>query len=181
MKVVLSLLVAAVLLPATASAQSSLGGWDPNEIEKARAAIAEFLEKDSGLQVYFDEAYAYAVYPGIGKGAFIIGGAHGNGIVFRHGDPIGKTSMTQATVGFALGGQKFAEVVFFQTEAAFERFAQNNLELAAQYSAVIVRQGASGDAAYEGGVAVFTNPLGGAMFEASVGGQKFKYTPGDGS
>lgn len=176
----IALLAAALILPKPAVAQSSLGGWNPNELSDARATIADFLKKDGGLQVYFDEAYAYAVYPGIGKAAFIVGGAHGNGIVFRHGEPIGKTSLTQATVGLSLGGQKFAEVIFFQTEAAFDRFARNNLELAAQYSAVVVKQGASGDAAYEGGVAVFTNPLGGAMVEASVGGQKFTYKPGSG-
>ena len=83
--------------------------------------------------------------------------------------------MTQATVGLSLGAQKFAEVIFFQNETAFDRFADNNLELAAQFSAVVVTQGTSGDASYEGGVAVFTMPLGGAMVEVSVGGQKFKY------
>jgi lipid-binding SYLF domain-containing protein len=167
------MMVAVLTVPTVGAAQ----GWNPNAVSEARATIADFLEKDSGLQVYFDEAYAYAVFPGIGKGAFIVGGAHGNGIVFRNGDPIGSTSLTQATVGFSLGGQKFAEVIFFQNEAAFERFPSDNLELAAQASAVIVRQGGSADADYEGGVADFTYPLGGAMCEASVGGQKFKFTP----
>ncbi len=177
MRVLAAVMTLALVAPASAEAQ---GGWNPNAVSEARATIADFLEIDAGLQTYFDEAYAYAVYPGIGKGAFIIGGAHGNGIVFRNGEPFGTTSMTQATVGFSLGGQKFAEVIFFENEAAFERFAENNLELAAQASAVIVTQGGSADAAYESGVAVFTNPLGGAMFEASVGGQKFKFTPGVG-
>lgn len=171
------LLALAMIFPAPGRAQSSLGGWDPNDVKKARETIAAFLEKDPGLETYVEEAFAYAVFPGIGKAAFIVGGAHGNGIVFRDGDPVGKTSVTQATVGLSLGGQKFAEVIFFQHERAFERFRENNLELAAQFSAIAVTEGTSGDVSYEGGVAVFTMPLAGAMIEVSVGGQKFTFEP----
>jgi hypothetical protein len=47
--------------------------------------------------------------------------------------------------------------------------------MGAQASAVAITAGASADANYDGGVAVFTMPDGGLMFEASIGGQKFKY------
>jgi len=35
------------------------------------------------------------------------------------------------------------------------------------------------DAAYENGVTVFTMTKGGLVYEASIGGQKFKYFPED--
>jgi hypothetical protein len=41
-------------------------------------------------------------------------------------------------------------------------------------SAVAVTLGASADANYSGGVAIFTQAKGGLMYEAAVGGQKFK-------
>jgi len=41
----------------------------------------------------------------------------------------------------------------------------------------VLKSGASADAAYKDGVAVFTLSKGGAMAEASVGGQKFSYKP----
>jgi hypothetical protein len=44
-------------------------------------------------------------------------------------------------------------------------------------SAVAVAAGASANAKYRQGVAVFTATRGGLMFEASVGGQKFSYEP----
>ena len=44
-------------------------------------------------------------------------------------------------------------------------------------SAVAAAQGASKDAKYTQGVAVFTLAKKGLMAEASVGGQKFKFTP----
>jgi len=47
--------------------------------------------------------------------------------------------------------------------------------MGAQVSAVALTIGASADANYEKGVAVFTIAEGGLMYEASVGGQKFKY------
>lgn len=179
MRAAVTLLTAVLLAPLPCQGQSSLGGWDPNEVAKAQETVKAFVEKDPGLQSFIDKAYAYAVFPGIGKAAFIVGGAHGNGMVCRDGEPIGRTSMTQATVGLSLGGQKFAELIFFENEGAFDRFTSGGLKLAAQFSAVVVTEGASGDVSYEGGVAVFTMPLGGAMLEVSVGGQQFEYTPGN--
>jgi hypothetical protein len=44
-------------------------------------------------------------------------------------------------------------------------------------SVIIVKAGASKDASYDDGVAVFTMPTSGLMAEATVGGQKFQYTP----
>jgi lipid-binding SYLF domain-containing protein len=178
MKVKMLAVVAALATPLAAQAQG-LGGWDPTEVQKAEQSAAAFLEADEGLQVFFDQAYAYAVYPSIGKAAFIVGGAHGKGIVFRGGSAIGQTEMTQATVGLQLGGQSYSELIFFQNEDSFNRFTEGNFELAAQASAVAVKQGASAGVAYDAGVAVFTMTRGGAMVEASVGGQAFKYKPKD--
>ncbi len=97
--------------------------------------------------------------------------------MFRQGSAIGKTEMTQASVGLQWGGQSYSEMIFFQNQAAFDRFASGSFELAAQASAVIVDRGGAAEVAYEGGVAIFTMVKGGAMLEASVGGQKFKYAP----
>ena len=64
---------------------------------------------------------------------------------------------------------------------ALADFKRGNYELGAQASAVAVTAGASADAAYSGGalfqaggVALVTQAKGGLMYEASVGGQKFK-------
>lgn len=176
MRLLVISLMASLSTMADVQAQG-LGGWDPNEVQSARDAAAAVLEADPGLQRFFDEAYAYAVFPSIGKAAFIVGGAHGKGTVFRGDAAIGKTEVTQATVGLQAGGQSYTEIVFFQNQAAFDRFATGDLELAARASAVAVEQGASAGVAYDGGVAVFTFVKGGLMLEASVGGQKFKYAP----
>jgi lipid-binding SYLF domain-containing protein len=155
--------------------------WDPMQEQKERAAveeaIAKFKEADSSMKVFFTKAYGYVVFPGIGKGGFIIGGGHGTGWVYEQGSHVGRATVTQLTVGAQIGGQSYREIIFFKDKKTLDVFKTGNWELSAQASAIIVKQGASKDASYDHGVAVFTMPKKGAMAEASVGGQKFKYTP----
>jgi lipid-binding SYLF domain-containing protein len=142
-------------------------------------AIADFIETDPGTQWWFDNAYGYAVFPSVGKGAIGIGGAHGSGWVYEQGTLVGRSKLTQVTIGFQLGGQAYREVVFFKDQTSLEDFKRGNFELSAQASAVAVTAGASGDISYNGGVAIITIAKGGLMYEASVGGQKFSYDPED--
>ena len=140
------------------------------------AIIAKFKAKDAGLEQWFGEkSYGYLVLPSVGKAGFGVGGAWGRGEVYKGGKMVGYATMTQGTVGLQLGVQEMAQIVFFKDERAFKRFASNSFELGAQASAVAAESGASTTTDYDGGVAVFTMALGGAMAEASVGGQKFKY------
>lgn len=159
-------------------------GYDPNKRQNLRSedlaieqSIARFVERDPGMQVFFDHAYGYALFPKVGKGAVGVGGAHGDGRVYEQGRYIGNTSMTQVTIGFQLGGQAFSEVVFFEDEYALDNFKNDEYSFNAQVSAVAATKGASRDADYEQGVAVFSMTLGGLMYEASVGGQRFKFYP----
>jgi len=151
--------------------------WDPERMEKVKEAIAEFKKKDPSMKFFFEQAFGYAVFPSVGKGGVGIGGAHGNGIVFKGENATGKTTLTQASIGFQLGGQSYREIIFFEVEDAYDRFIGGKLKFAAQVSAVAVTAGASADASYQEGVAVFTMTKGGLMYEASVGGQKFKFRP----
>ena len=146
------------------------------DIEESNKTIADFKKKDSEIEKFFNDSYGYAVLYSIGKGAIGVGGAGGKGTVYEQGTPIGDVRMTQVTVGLALGGQKYAEVVFLEKEDDFDRFVNKNFEFAAQASAVALSSGASADADYRNGVLVFTMAIGGLMYEASIGGQKFKVT-----
>ena len=160
---------------------SAWAAWDPAREQKEKAAVQEtitkFKEADSSMKVFFEKAYGYIVFPGIGKGGFIIGGGHGDGWVYEKGRHIGRASMTQLTVGAQIGGQSYSEIIFFEDKKTLDDFRKGNWELSAQASAIMVKEGASKDSSYDHGVAVFTMPKKGAMAEASVGGQKFKYTP----
>jgi len=129
------------------------------------------------MSKFFDEAFGYAVFPNVGKGGLVIGGAHGNGLVFEKGKRIGKASLVQATIGFQMGGQEFSEIIFFRTKKVLDEFKAGKFALAAEVSAVAAAEGAAAKAKYNLDIAVFVMPKGGLMFEASVGGQKFDFEP----
>ena len=144
---------------------------------------------------FFKSCYGYAVFPTIGKGGFIVGGARGKGRVYRHGHYVGDSTVTQVSVGFQAGGQAYSEIIFFQTRLDLARFESGKYALGAQASAVAITAGASASASTEGssagasgtqknattlgqyqdGVAVFTIAKGGLMYEAAVAGQKFSF------
>jgi len=176
-KVTLSV-ITLILILIVSSASSA---WEPDPKDKmelkVQAAILDILAKDPGMQDWFNSAAGYAVFPNVGKGGVGIGGAHGKGLVIAGDQVIGKTSLSQVTVGLQLGGQAYAEFIFFKDQTALDDFKRGNYEMGAQASAVAATAGAAADANYNSGVAVFTNTTGGLMFEASIGGQKFKFKP----
>lgn len=133
--------------------------------------------RDPSTKKFFDTAIAWAVFPDIGKGAIVVGAAHGNGILYEGGRPTGKAVMTQGSIGLALGGQAYREIVFFENQDALDRFKNDTFEFSAAVSAIAVRAGAADAANYESGVAVFVMTRAGLMAEAAIGGQRFSYTP----
>jgi lipid-binding SYLF domain-containing protein len=154
--------------------------------------------QDAGQSAtFFKSAYGYAVFPTIGKGGVGIGGARGKGRVYAQGKYVGDATMTQATIGLQLGGQAFSQIIFFEDKRAFDEFTGGNFEFGAQATAVAVTAGAQAGATTTGasagasagkndastvgqyykGMAIFTVAKGGLMAEATVGGQKFNYTP----
>jgi lipid-binding SYLF domain-containing protein len=168
-------LLAVLSLPALAASSDD----DSAAIKKAEAAVDMFKKVDPSLDKFFKHAKGWAVFPSVAKGAIVVGGAGGKGVLFEKGKPVGKTSLTQVTVGLALGGQSFSEIIFFENDLALSKFRGGDFSLAAQVSAVAAASGAAAAAKYTQGVAVFTAGESGLMFEASVGGQGFGFTPFD--
>ncbi|MCB1703832.1 MAG: hypothetical protein KDI17_03165 [Halioglobus sp.] len=148
---------------------------------------------------YFDKSIGYAVFPTIGKGGIGIGGAHGSGRVYKDGEVIGTSTMTQLTIGFQLGGEAFSQIIFFENEAALDNFTSGNFEFSADASAVAITAGAHASAntgggatagisggkndadnkslGFRKGMAIFTIAKGGLMYQATLGGQKYSYDP----
>ena len=167
---------------------------DEHDDSKYQDTIKAFRVADQDADL-FDKAYGYAVFPTIGKGAIVLGAAHGSGRVYVDGKHVGDTKMTQLSAGPSLGGQAYSQVIFFQDKRAFDEFATGHYEFGATASGVAVtaaatahattggagvgasgtRQHATTASHYRDGMAVFTIVKGGLMHEASLGGQKFSY------
>ncbi|MBW2187693.1 MAG: lipid-binding SYLF domain-containing protein [Deltaproteobacteria bacterium] len=167
----------------------------PAQADRFSQAISVF-NKSEAVQPFFQNAYGYAVFPLIGKGGFVIGGAYGTGQVYRDGRITGTTSLIKATIGFQLGGQAFSEIIFFQDKRAYNEFISGNFEFDAAASFVVVTAGVQARAGTEGvsasatagpktgtqaiiryqkGLAVFIHAKGGLMYEVAIGGQKFSF------
>lgn len=138
-------------------------------------ALSQAQKNDSTLTEFIKRSAGYAVFPEIGKGAIGIGGAYGKGDLYQAGVVVGYCDITQASIGFQLGGQAYTEILVFEDNAAVERFKNGNFRFDAQATAVALKSGAGANAKFANGVAVFTMDEAGLMYEASVGGQKFKY------
>ena len=175
-----------------------LASWGAVSVADDDAAALDRF-KEAGAAEMIGTAYGYAVFPTIGKGGVGIGGAYGEGRVYRKGGALaGNTSMAQVTWGLQLGGQAYSQLILFEDERAFEEFTSGNFEFSAQATAVALTAGAGAEAnttgagtnvsggqndaaiasaGYRKGMAIFTIAKGGLMYEASIGGQKFSYTP----
>jgi lipid-binding SYLF domain-containing protein len=158
------------------------------------------LFKHSGASAtFFDKSYAYAVFPTVGEGGLVVGGAHGRGRVYVHGKWDGNVTMTQLSVGLQAGGKAFSQVIFFEDKRALDEFRSGDFEFGADASVVAITAGASASAGTNGadasasggkndattrgkyvkGMVTFVIAKGGLMGQVAVAGEKFKFSPRD--
>src|SRR5580698_4078405 len=150
---------------------------------------------------FFAKAYGYAVFPTVGGGGFIIGGAHGKGRVYTQGVLTGDTTVNLLSAGLQAGAKAFSEIIFFEDKRALDEFESGHFQFGADASAVAITAGAEAGAGTNGvsseasaessnantrgeyinGMAVFTIAKGGLMYAATISGQQFTYTPRGGS
>ncbi len=180
----LLLVVFLSLIGTTAQAAASL--------EKCKETLGKFRQLGNVPEL-LAESYGYAVLPTIGKGGIGIGGAGGTGCVFAGGKHTGKVSMGQITIGWQLGGQAYSQIILFKNADVYNDFIKGQFEFGVDATAVALTYGAAAGASTKGasasagdtkatgswkrGMAVFTLAKGGLMYEASIGGQKFNFTP----
>lgn len=144
---------------------------------------------------FFNHSYAYAVFPTVGEGGFVVGAALGKGRVYVHGEHIGDAVMKQLSAGFQAGGKVYSQIIFFKDKHALEQFESGNFEFAAGASATAITAEVGAKAAtngtshqasltdhdadieghYNDGMAVFTVAKGGLMYAATIAGQHFTY------
>lgn len=160
----------------------------------------EVFKKSPSVQAFFQKSYGYAVFPTIAKAGFVIGGAVGEGKVYRNSVITGNSTLVKLSLGWQLGGQAFSEIIFFEDKCAYDEFTGEEFAFDATASAVAVTAGVQAQAGTKGasagasagpatgvqseanyvkGMAVFIHTKGGLMYEASIGGQKFNFTPID--
>lgn len=164
--------------------------------EKYEDAISVFRQAGAS-RWFFDHSYAYAVFPTVGEGGFIVGAAIGKGRVYEHGRYVGDTTMTQLSGGLQAGGKVYSQIIFFEDQRALSESESGSFEFKAGASAIAVTAAVDASAGtngveagvsvgphdasttgiYEKGMAVFTVAKGGLMYAATIAGQQFSYNP----
>jgi len=158
----------------------------------------DVFNKSDAVKPFLNKAYGYAVFPTVGKGGIGLGGAYGSGRVYKQGKISGTATLMKISIGFQLGGQVFSQIIFFQDKRAYNEFTSGSFEFDGSASAVVITAAAQAQASTQGttagasigpatgtqaetnytkGMAIFVHTLGGLMYEASIGGQKFSFTP----
>lgn len=150
------------------------------------------------VKPFFENSYGYVVFPTIGKGGLVIGGAYGKGQVYQNGTVTGIAQLVKFSVGWQAGGQAYSQMIFFQDKRAYDEFTSGEFTFDAQASAVAITAGIQAKAGTEGstasatagpktgqqarisyykGMAVFVHAIGGLMLEIAIAGQKYNFTP----
>ena len=142
------------------------------EVNEAKATL---IKTEDGLKQIMEKAKGYVIFPSVAKGGLGVGAAAGTGQLLEKGKAVGEAKLRQVSIGLQAGGQAYIELICFEDQTSLDNFKKENFEFSAQVSAVAVTAGVSKNAKYEKGIMVLTLAKGGLMYEASVGGQKFKY------
>jgi len=144
------------------------------ELEAANAALEQFAA-DEHLAPFFAGAELIAVYPAGIRAGLGIGAGLGRGLVFQDGRAIGRTGMYQLSIGANIGGQVYRQILFFKSEAAFERLMSGITEFAGQANLAVAMAGGAATPSFNTEVALFTQLRSGLLVEGSVGAHSYTF------
>ena len=145
--------------------------------QEADAALNTMTMRDASLSGVLQNADAYAVFPDVGQAGAIVGGAHGRGVLYKHGRSVGEVTLTQGSVGFQLGAQTFAELLVLTDPLQTAALETGQFTLGAGVTAVAIKPGIAAGTRFENGEGIFIMPRGGLMAGIEVNGQQIQYEP----
>jgi lipid-binding SYLF domain-containing protein len=155
--------------------------WQPDSDDRlqqrAANAIDKIRTKVERSHPFFEDAYAYAVWPGITRVAFGFGGAYGKGVVVEQDKAVGTVSYWQFSSGIQAGAKNFGMIVFFKDKASLESLQRGEMQFAGQAGVDVATMGAHGTPTYNEGVAIIPVTNLGLMAEFSASGVKYNYKP----
>jgi lipid-binding SYLF domain-containing protein len=179
MSVRLTRLILLALMPMLHVQPAIADDWqaDPGRKLEVRAerAISRMQTDIERSLPYFKDAYAIAVWPGIGRIGFGFGGAYGRGIVIEQGKAVGTVGYWQFSSGIQAGLKSFTMVVFFRNKEALDDLKAGKIQFAGQAGVDFATVGAHGTPTYNQGVAIIAMTNFGLMGEFAAAGVKYNY------
>ena len=88
----------------------------------ADSALSRLYREAAGSQELVTSSRGVLVFPNFVSAGFIVGGAHGQGVLRKAGKSAGYFNMTEGSVGLLAGAQSQAVFILFMTQDALSRF-----------------------------------------------------------
>lgn len=143
--------------------------------DETQTALKSMKASDPTLDAALSGAAGYAMFPDATKAGFLFGGAYGRGEVYQNGKFIGYSTINQGTVGAQIGAMNYSLLLVFENQAALDKFTRGEWSPAANASAIALKAGAAAATKFTNGTFMLIDTRGGAMAEATLGGQKFNF------
>jgi lipid-binding SYLF domain-containing protein len=124
-------MVALTILTTTGCTTTSGNMGDPAAQRKAidsaaDSALDRLFKEVPGSQDLVKSAQGVLVFPTFVSAGFIVGAAHGRGVMREGGKSTGYFSMTEGSFGWLAGAQSQAVFILFMTESALKQFQASN-------------------------------------------------------
>lgn len=171
-------LVIVLLVTLTMQADAEWVADPGNKKQVASAnAIVQIRERIPRSEPFFEDAYAFAIFPSVTRVGFGYGGAVGRGFVIEGDTIIGTTRFWQFTSGIQAGARNFSMIILFKDKAALENYKIGKLQFMGQAGLAAGKAGVAGTPAFNDGVAIFTVTRLGLMGEFTISGAKLTFKP----
>lgn len=109
-----------------------------------KAALSRFKEQVKGSSSYLKGAEGVLIMPNITKAGFVIGGKYGQGALLMGGNTVGYYSLTEGSVGWQIGAEKYDMVILFMTDEALKKFrSSEGWEAGADAEVTLIEVGAN--------------------------------------
>ena len=113
----------AAAAPLVAACGNGVGSNKAQQIDaRVNATLDHLYSNYPATREIADKSTGMLVMPLVTEGGFIVGGGYGRGALRVGGATVDYYSATKGSVGFQVGAQQFAHVLFFMTDEALARF-----------------------------------------------------------
>ncbi|MGB5749209.1 MAG: YSC84-related protein [Desulfobacterales bacterium] len=158
-------------------AGQSFGGTAKEIDASADAAMDRFYKQVKDAKEVVRQAKGMLILPNVKKGALIVGGEYGQGVMRIGGKTVEYYSMISGSVGFQIGGQAKDVIIAFMTSDALKKFRNSKgWEAGVDGNVALVTLGAGESAITSMGkepIVAFVFDVKGLMADMSFKGAKF--------
>ena len=143
----------------------------------ADAVMVRFANLVDGSKEVVQNAKGLLIFPSVKKGALIVGGEYGKGVLRVGGTTVDYYRMISGSIGLQIGGQAKDIIIAFMTDAVFKKFRESKgWEAGVDGNVALITIGAGETATTamkNKAIAAFIFDVKGLMADMSLKGAKF--------